>query len=127
MTELLAGGLGRLAAVASERPRRGELAELVTHHVFRHVQLDEVAPVVDREVTNSGTIVQARAQVLIGSRFPDWSARYTFSSKRSTTYGPFFIERPMTVSSSAQRFAEFSRFQGSFRAARTLTSPAAAR
>src|SRR3954465_14469863 len=46
---------------------------------------------------NSGTIVQARAQVLIGSRLPDWSALYTFSSSRSTTYGPFFSERPMSV------------------------------
>src|SRR4051812_1882587 len=45
--------------------------------------------------TNSGTIVQARAQVLIGSRLPVLSARYTFSSSRSTTYGPFFSERPM--------------------------------
>src|SRR6478672_9337910 len=44
---------------------------------------------------NSGTIVQARAQVLIGSRLPVLSARYTFSSSRSTTYGPFFNERPM--------------------------------
>src|SRR4051812_6470460 len=49
---------------------------------------------------NSGTIVQARAQVLIGSRLPDWSARYTRSSNRSTTYGPFFSERPMGLSSS---------------------------
>src|SRR5215218_1566021 len=45
--------------------------------------------------TNSGTIVQARAQVLIGSRLPVLSARYTFSSSRSSTYGPFFNERPM--------------------------------
>src|SRR3954471_22685082 len=47
--------------------------------------------------TNSGTIVQARDQVLIGSRLPDCSALYTFSSSRSTTYGPFFSERPMSV------------------------------
>src|SRR5262245_34466277 len=33
-----------------EGPRRGELAQLVPDHVFRHVQLDERAPVVDGEV-----------------------------------------------------------------------------
>src|SRR5947199_6846685 len=47
--------------------------------------------------TNSGTTVQARAQVRIGSRLPVDSARYTFSSSRSTTYGPFFSERPITL------------------------------
>src|SRR5271166_6177742 len=45
--------------------------------------------------TNSGTIVLARAHVLIGSRLPDESALYTFSSNRSTTYGGFLSERPM--------------------------------
>src|SRR5262249_11061856 len=49
--------------------------------------------------TNSGTIVHARAQVLIGSRLPDVSARATFSSSRSTTYGPFFSDRPIADSS----------------------------
>src|ERR671913_216154 len=44
------GTLGRLAAMAAEGPRRRELAELVAHHVLGHVQLDEVPPVVDREV-----------------------------------------------------------------------------
>ena len=53
--------------------------------------------------TNSGTIVQARAQVLIGSRLPVLSARYTFSSSRSSTYGPFFSERPMSLGSQAPR------------------------
>src|SRR3954453_21928644 len=48
--------------------------------------------------TNSGTMVQARAQVLIGSRLPLFSARYTFSSNRSSTYGPFFRDRPMDES-----------------------------
>src|SRR5262249_8591127 len=51
---------------------------------------------------NSGTIVHARAQVLIGSRLPVWSALYTRSSNRSTTYGPFFSERPMSLSASAR-------------------------
>src|SRR5271166_240097 len=45
--------------------------------------------------TNSGTIVLARAHVLIGSRLPDESALYTFSSNRSTTYGGFLSERPI--------------------------------
>src|SRR5437879_5081225 len=42
----------------------------------------------------SGTIVQSRDQVLIGSRCPVcW--RSTRSSKRVSTYGPFFSERPI--------------------------------
>src|SRR3954470_22834150 len=41
--------LGRLAAVAAEGAGRGELPELVADHVLGHVELDEVAPVVDRE------------------------------------------------------------------------------
>src|SRR4051812_27737020 len=47
---LPAGRLGRLAAVAPERPGRRELAELVPDHVLGHVELDEVLAVVDREV-----------------------------------------------------------------------------
>src|SRR3954451_17168488 len=38
-----------LAAVALERPRRGELAELVPDHVLLHEPLDELVPVVDLE------------------------------------------------------------------------------
>src|SRR5258705_393195 len=42
---------------------------------------------------NSGTIVQSRAQVLIGSRLlPRFS---TFASRRSLTYGPLRMERPI--------------------------------
>src|SRR6266704_1697670 len=40
---------GLLAAVAFEDPRRRELAELVTDHVFLHEHLDELVPVVDLE------------------------------------------------------------------------------
>src|SRR5260370_37675940 len=60
---------------------------------------------------NSGTIVQARAHVLIGSRLPDCSARYTFSSSRSTTYGPFFSERPMGQRSLGRRQETGDRIQ----------------
>src|SRR5262245_31406070 len=44
--------------------------------------------------TNSGTIVQSRAQVLIGSRVP---IRSTLANNRTSTYGPFFRERLMAV------------------------------
>src|SRR5436190_21964715 len=44
--------------------------------------------------TNSGTIVQSRAQVLIGSRVP---TRSTFANSRTSTYGPFFRERLMAT------------------------------
>src|SRR5438445_4020877 len=43
--------LGRrsLGTVAPEQPRRRELAQLVPHHVLRHVHRDELVPVVHRE------------------------------------------------------------------------------
>ena len=92
-------GLRRLAAVALEGPGRGELAELVADHVLGHVQLDEVPPVVDGEV-----LAHELGHDRAGPR-PDLdrfaaageSALYTFSSNRSTTYGPFLSERPMDV------------------------------
>src|ERR1022692_4244162 len=43
----------------------------------------------------SGTIVQSRAQVLIGSRLPVRCCFSTFASRRSLTYGPFLMERPI--------------------------------
>src|SRR5690242_10917163 len=43
------------------------------------------------EPTNSGTIVQSRAQVRIGSRL--LPCRSTFRSSRGSTCGPFFSER----------------------------------
>src|SRR5579871_3611040 len=44
----------------------------------------------------SGTIVQSRDQVLIGSRCPV-CCRSTRSSSRVSTYGPFFSERPIVT------------------------------
>src|SRR5687768_8218053 len=50
-----AGWRGRLlvhlvvAGVTAEQPRRRELAELVAHHVLRHVHGDELVPVVHGE------------------------------------------------------------------------------
>src|SRR5439155_19138098 len=41
----------------------------------------------------SGTTVQSRAQVLIGSRRPRSSMRSTRVNKRGSTYGPFFNDR----------------------------------
>src|SRR5262245_33367304 len=46
-------------------------------------------------LTNSGTIVQSRAQVLIGSRF--MPSFMTLSNNRGLTYGPFFRERLMVI------------------------------
>src|SRR5260370_249890 len=43
----LRGGLSCLGRVALERARRRELAELVAHHVLRHVDRDELAAVVN--------------------------------------------------------------------------------
>src|SRR5262245_22453031 len=45
--------------------------------------------------TNSGTMVQSRAHVLIGSRAPPRFCFVTFSNSRSSTNGPFFSERLM--------------------------------
>jgi hypothetical protein len=47
-----------------------ELAQLVPDHVLGHEHVVEDAPLCTLKVcpTNSGTIVQRRAQVLIGSR-----------------------------------------------------------
>src|SRR5690606_38224587 len=47
--------------------------------------------------TNSGTIVQERAQVFSGSRRPVWFRRCTFLYRLSSTYGPFFRLRPMRL------------------------------
>src|SRR5260221_6759854 len=43
----------------------------------------------------SGTIVQSRAQVFTGSRLPVCCCFSIFASRRSLTYGPFFMERPI--------------------------------
>ena len=61
-----------LAAVAAEGPRRGKLAQAVTDHFFGHEHLTWILPLCTMNVcpTNSGTMVQARAQVLIGSFAP---------------------------------------------------------
>jgi hypothetical protein len=48
--------------------------------------------------TNSGTIVQRRAQVLIGSRMPWLTCRLTFAISLSSTYGPFLTDLPMSAS-----------------------------
>src|SRR5688572_28810449 len=45
--------------------------------------------------TNSGTIVQARAQVLMGSLLPAAPCFCTFSNRRGSTNGPFLLERLM--------------------------------
>ena len=45
--------------------------------------------------TNSGMIVQARAQVVIGSLMPDSFCRSTLPNSFASTYGPFLSERPM--------------------------------
>src|SRR5262245_62061078 len=57
---------------------------------------------------NSGTIVQSRAQVLIGSRWPV-ACRSTLASSRVSTYGPFFSERLMIYSPFSQ--AIYSSFR----------------
>src|ERR1039458_1709083 len=41
----LCGRLGCTSGVALERARRGELAQLVADHVFRHVDRDELAEI----------------------------------------------------------------------------------
>src|SRR5437868_4048399 len=46
--------------------------------------------------TNSGTIVQARAHVLIGSFEPICCAACTFLKTLKSTKGPFFLERLMS-------------------------------
>src|SRR5438046_977820 len=46
---LFRGSLAFTAAVALECPRRRKLAELVADHVFRHVQANELPPVVNQE------------------------------------------------------------------------------
>src|SRR5262245_56411825 len=52
----------------------------------------------------SGTIVQSRAQVLIGSRLPR-DCRSTFLSSFSSTYGPFLSDRLMPLlASTGQKF-----------------------
>src|SRR6186713_3254268 len=43
--------------------------------------------------TNSGTIVQARAHVLIGSLEPVCCAAWTFLKTLKSTNGPFLLER----------------------------------
>ena len=53
--------------------------------------------------TNSGTIVQSRDQVLIGSRFCAL-CRSTLASSRSSTYGPFFSERLIAIRTSQCRY-----------------------
>ncbi len=50
--------------------------------------------------TNSGMIVQARAQVLTGVFCPDSLSFSTFWKSFASTNGPFFVERPMLVYSS---------------------------
>src|SRR5262245_21155602 len=55
----------------------------------------KVRPLWTRKVapTNSGTMVQSRAHVLIGSRWLVRWALSTLASRRSSTCGPFFSER----------------------------------
>ena len=55
--------------------------------------------------TNSGTIVQARAQVLIGSLVPAVSCCSTLPNSLALTNGPFFSDRPM-VRLWSKRFLE---------------------
>src|ERR1700689_5530847 len=56
--------------------------------------------------TNSGTMVQARAQVLIGSLIPALVSRSTLANNFGVTKGPFFSDRPMT-----RLFLGWVRFQ----------------
>src|SRR5688572_26394125 len=48
--------------------------------------------------TNSGTIVQARAHVLIGSLEPICCAAWTFLNTLKSTNGPFLLDRLMVIS-----------------------------
>src|SRR5262249_1821037 len=59
--------------------------------------------------TNSGTMVQSRDQVLIGSRLPVRWPRSTFCIKRSSTYGPFFSDRLIATTPSGRR--NYSAFE----------------
>src|SRR5688572_28282555 len=47
--------------------------------------------------TNSGTIVQARAHVLIGSLEPVCCAAWTFLKTLKSTNGPFLLERLIRI------------------------------
>src|SRR5437763_14729279 len=53
--------------------------------------------------TNSGTTVQSRDQVRIGSRLPVRWLRSTFWIKRSSTYGPFFSDRLIVTTPAGRR------------------------
>src|SRR5207237_5025945 len=52
--------------------------------------------------TNSGTMVQSRDHVWIGSFLPPLACRSTLASKRSSTWGPFFNDR-LICQNSARR------------------------
>src|SRR5262245_5204432 len=54
--------------------------------------------------TNSGTMVHARAQVLIGCRRLVVLSRSTFRYRLSTTFGPFFSERDIGDQQSVSEF-----------------------
>src|ERR1700730_837252 len=47
--------------------------------------------------TNSGTMVQARAQVLIGAFWPCWFSRSTFKNNLGLMKGPFFNDLPICL------------------------------
>src|SRR5262245_30799822 len=51
--------------------------------------------------THSGTIVQARAQVVTGSFTPDWFCRSTLPYNLASTNGPFFRDRPIGMLAAA--------------------------
>src|SRR6266704_3005192 len=72
---------GLLAAVAFEDPRRRELAELVSDHVFLHEHLDELVPVVDLE--------------RVPDEFGDDRARATPGLER--LFGAALVEHPHAV------------------------------
>ncbi len=101
---LLLAALGRLAAVGAERPGRGELAELMPDHVLGHEQLHEDLAVVHGEVLSDELGHDRAGPRPRLDRFPvaGLFGPYTFSSSRSTTYGPFFSERPMDPSCPAE-------------------------
>ena len=58
--------------------------------------------------TNSGTTVQARAQVLIGSFVPTSFCFWTFRNSFGFTNGPFFSDLPMVVVSGQWSVASVS-------------------
>ena len=117
--------VGRLVArVATEQPRRRELAELVPDHVLRHVHRDELVPLCTAKVcpTKSGIIVLARDHVFTTFFSLRLFIRRLFAMSESCTNGPFCTLRPIFRSSSAVMTAWPCRGDGRGRSAASTPS-----